>query len=206
MTATSKIIVLATNNQGKLNELKTLLSATQLEFRAQNEYQVPEAEETGSTFIENALIKARNACKYSGLPSIADDSGLEVDCLDGAPGVKSSRFAGENATDSDNLNKLLKAVQKFPAEKRTARFHCVMTYLRWEKDPAPLISSCTWEGRNTKTPRGQHGFGYDPIFFLTSHNKTSAELDIEEKNLLSHRGQALRNLAKQIGNQILSEK
>ena len=127
MTATSKIIVLATNNQGKLNELKTLLSATQLEFRAQNEYQVPEAEETGSTFIENALIKARNACKYSGLPSIADDSGLEVDCLDGAPGVKSSRFAGENATDSDNLNKLLKAVQKFPAEKRTARFHCVMT-------------------------------------------------------------------------------
>ena len=206
MTATSKIIVLATNNQGKLNELKTLLSATQLEFRAQNEYQVPEAEETGSTFIENALIKARNACKYSGLPSIADDSGLEVDCLDGAPGVKSSRFAGENATDSDNLNKLLKAVQKFPAEKRTARFHCVMTYLRWEKDPAPLISSCTWEGRITKTPRGQHGFGYDPIFFLTSHNKTSAELDIEEKNLLSHRGQALRNLAKQIGNQILSEK
>ena len=206
MTATSKIIVLATNNQGKLNELKTLLSATQLEFRAQNEYQVPEAEETGSTFIENALIKARNACKYSGLPSIADDSGLEVDCLDGAPGVKSSRFAGENATDSDNLNKLLKAVQKFPAEKRTARFHCVMTYLRWEKDPAPLISSCTWEGRITKTPRGQHGFGYDPIFFLTSHNKTSAELDIEEKNLLSHRGQALRNLAKHIGNQILSEK
>ena len=206
MTATSKIIVLATNNQGKLNELKTLFSATQLEFRAQNEYQVPEAEETGSTFIENALIKARNACKYSGLPSIADDSGLEVDCLDGAPGVNSSRFAGENATDSDNLNKLLKAVQKFPAEKRTARFHCVMTYLRWEKDPAPLISSCTWEGRITKTPRGQHGFGYDPIFFLTSHNKTSAELDIEEKNLLSHRGQALRNLAKQIGNQILSEK
>tara|TARA_Y100001934_G_scaffold276081_2_gene371874 strand:- start:967 stop:1587 length:621 start_codon:yes stop_codon:yes gene_type:complete len=206
MTATSKIIVLATNNQGKLNELKTLLSATQLEFRAQNEYQVPEAEETGSTFIENALIKARNACKYSGLPSIADDSGLEVDCLDGAPGVKSSRFAGENATDSENLNKLLKAVQKFPAEKRTARFHCVMTYLRWEKDPAPLISSCTWEGRITKTPRGQHGFGYDPIFFLTSHNKTSAELDIEEKNLLSHRGQALRNLTKQIGNQILSEK
>ena len=206
MTATSKFIVLATNNQGKLNELKTLLSATQLEFRAQNEYQVPEAEETGSTFIENALIKARNACKYSGLPSIADDSGLEVDCLDGAPGVRSSRFAGENATDSDNLNKLLKAVQKFPAEKRTARFHCVMTYLRWEKDPAPLISSCTWEGRITKTPRGQHGFGYDPIFFLTSHNKTSAELDIEEKNLLSHRGQALRNLTKQISNQILSEK
>ncbi|MBS25280.1 MAG: non-canonical purine NTP pyrophosphatase, RdgB/HAM1 family [Gammaproteobacteria bacterium] len=206
MTATSKIIVLATNNQGKLNELKTLFSATQLEFRAQNEYQVPEAEETGSTFIENALIKARNACKYSGLPSIADDSGLEVDCLDGAPGVNSSRFAGENATDSDNLNKLLKAVQKFPAEKRTARFHCVMTYLRWEKDPAPLISSCTWEGRITKTPRGQHGFGYDPIFFLTSHNKTSAELDIEEKNLLSHRGQALRNLTKQIDNQILSEK
>ena len=206
MTATSKIILLATNNQGKLNELKTLLSATQLEFRAQNEYQVPEAQETGSTFIENALIKARNACKYSGLPSIADDSGLEVDCLDGAPGVRSSRFAGENATDSDNLNKLLKAVQKFPAEKRTARFHCVMTYLRWEKDPAPLISSCTWEGRITKTPRGQHGFGYDPIFFLTSHNKTSAELDIEEKNLLSHRGQALRNLTKQISNQILSEK
>ena len=200
MTATSKIIVLATNNRGKLNELKALLSNTQLECRAQNEYQVPEAQETGSTFIENALIKARNACKHSGLPSIADDSGLEVDCLDGAPGVRSSRFAGGNATDSDNLKKLIGAVQKFPAEKRTARFHCVMTYLRWEKDPAPLISSGAWEGCITTIPQGRHGFVYDPIFFLRSHNQTSAELNIEEKNLLSHRGQALRKLANQIKN------
>ena len=201
----SKLVV-ASHNGGKIKEIGDLLLPFCLEVVAAQDLGLIEPAETEKTFVGNAILKARAAVEVSGLPAIADDSGLEVDCLDGAPGVKSSRFAGENATDSENLNKLLKAVQKFPAEKRTARFHCVMTYLRWEKDPAPLISSCTWEGRITKTPRGQHGFGYDPIFFLTSHNKTSAELDIEEKNLLSHRGQALRNLTKQIGNQILSEK
>ena len=127
---------------------------------------MPEIPETGQTFFENALIKARNACRYSGLPSIADDSGLVVDCLQGAPGVHSARYAGGKATDSDNLKKLLQAVAKFSAEERTARFQCAMVYLRSESDPSPLISAGTWEGRISMTEKGRHGFGYDPVFLV----------------------------------------
>lgn len=191
-------VVLATNNVGKLHELRTLLLETNLECKPQTEYQIPEAEEIGLTFIENALIKARNACCYSGLPSIADDSGLEVDYLQGAPGVHSSRFAGENATDTENLEKLLDAMQKALPDQRTARFHCVLAYLRSERDPSPLISIGTWEGHIGTKKIGHRGFGYDPIFIVENIGQTSAELDIGQKNLLSHRSQALRKLVAQL--------
>ena len=191
-------IVLATNNPGKLPELQALLSETDLECKSQAAYRVPEVPETGQTFFENALIKARNACSHSGLPSIADDSGLVVDCLQGAPGIHSARFAGEKATDSDNLKKLLQAVREFSAEERTARFQCAMVYLRSESDPSPLISIGTWEGLISMTERGQNGFGYDPVFLVTGLKRTSAELEPQEKNRLSHRGQALRQLLEQL--------
>jgi XTP/dITP diphosphohydrolase len=191
-------VVLATHNLGKLRELRALLSETSLECKSLAEYRVPEVPETGQTFLENALIKARNACRYSGLPSIADDSGLMVDCLQGAPGVHSARFAGEKATDSDNLKKLLGAVREFSAEERTARFQCAMVYLHSESDPSPLISVGTWEGRINMTERGCHGFGYDPVFFVIGLKRTSAELEPQEKNRLSHRGQALRQLVEQL--------
>ena len=195
-------VVLATHNAGKLCELRALLSKTDLECKSQAEYQVPEIPETGQTFFENALIKARNACRYSGLPSIADDSGLMVDCLQGAPGVH-SRFAGEKATDSDNLKKLLQAVRDFSAKERNARFQCAMVYLRSESDPSPLISVGTWEGRISMTQRGRHGFGYDPVFLVTGLNRTSAELEPQEKNRLSHRSQALRQLVEQLRKEYL---
>ena len=198
-----KKLVLATHNPGKFRELRALLSETDLECKSQAEYQVPEVLETGRTFFENALIKARNACRYSGLPSIADDSGLVVDCLQGAPGVHSARFAGEKATASDNLKKLLQAVREFSAEERTARFQCAMVYLRSESDPSPLISIGTWEGRITMTARGRHGFGYDPIFLVIDLQRTSAELEPQEKNRLSHRGQALRQLVEQLRQEYL---
>ena len=193
-----KTIVLATHNPGKLRELRALLAETALECKSQAEYRVPEVPETGQTFFENALIKARNACRYSGLPSIADDSGLVVDCLQGAPGVHSARFAGENATPSDNLKKLLQAVREFSTEERTARFQCAMVYLRSESDPSPLISVGTWEGDINMTESGHHGFGYDPVFLVVGLKRTSAQLEPQEKNRLSHRGQALRQLIEQL--------
>ena len=193
-----KKVVLASNNAGKLRELQALLSETDLECSSQAEFRVPEIPETGLTFVENALIKARNACRYSHLPSIADDSGLEVDCLHGAPGVQSARFAGEKATDSDNLKKLLQAVREYSAENRTARFRCAMVYLRSESDPSPLISLGTWEGHISMTERGEQGFGYDPVFLVLGLERTSAELEPREKNRLSHRGQALRKLIEQL--------
>ena len=196
-------VVLATKNSGKLSELRALLSETDLECKSLAEFRVPELPETGQTFFENALIKARNACRYSGLPSIADDSGLVVDCLQGAPGVFSARYAGEKATDADNLKKLLHAVEEFSAEERTARFQCAMVYLRSESDPSPLISIGTWEGRISMTERGRHGFGYDPVFLVIDLKRTSAELEPHEKNRLSHRGQALRHLVKQLRHEYL---
>ena len=196
-------VVLATHNAGKLRELQALLSETDLECKFQAEYRVPEVPETGRTFFENALIKARNACRYSGLPSIADDSGLVVDCLQGAPGVHSARFAGEKATDADNLKKLLQAVREFSAEKRNARFQCAMVYLRSESAPSPLISIGTWEGRIAMAARGPHGFGYDPVFLVIGLKYTSAELEPQEKNRLSHRGQALRQLVEQLRQEYL---
>jgi XTP/dITP diphosphohydrolase len=194
----TKKVVLATNNAGKLLELRALLAETDFEIKSQAEYYVPQIAETGLTFIENALIKARNACRYSGFPSIADDSGLEVDCLQGAPGVQSARFAGERATDSANLKKLMQATHKFSAEERTARFQCAMAFLRSEFDPSPLMAFGTWEGHISMTKRGHNGFGYDPVFLIIGLQRTSAELEPEEKNRLSHRGQALRWLVEQL--------
>jgi len=187
-------IVLASSNAGKVREIRELLAEFHIDIRPQNEFSVPEAAETGLTFVENALIKARNAARYTGLPALADDSGLEVDVLNGAPGIYSSRYAGTDADDRANLEKLLTDLEGVPDERRSARFQCVVVYLRHERDPTPLICQGTWEGRILKTARGTGGFGYDPVFFVPTEDCASAELPPELKNRLSHRGQALRAL------------
>jgi XTP/dITP diphosphohydrolase len=189
-----KQIVLATGNSGKVREINELLAGHDVEVIPQSAFQVPEAEETGLTFVENALIKARNAARHAGSPAIADDSGLEVDALWGAPGIHSSRFAGADASDRDNVEKLLAALADVAEERRTARFQCVMVYLRHPRDPTPLICQGTWEGRVLFAPRGSNGFGYDPVFYVPGHECSAAELPPEVKNRLSHRGQALRKL------------
>ena len=189
-----KQIVLATGNLGKVREINELLAGHDLKIKPQSDFQVPEAEETGLTFVENAIIKARNAARYSDLPAIADDSGLEVDALHGAPGIYSSRFAGVGASDRDNVEKLLADLAGLRDEQRTARFQCLMVYMRHADDPTPIICQGTWEGRILFTPRGNNGFGYDPVFFVPEQNCSSAELTPEIKNRLSHRGQALRKL------------
>jgi len=191
----SRRIVLATGNQGKVKEMGEILAPFDLRIVPQSEFDVPEADETGLTFVENAIIKARNAAAHTGLPAIADDSGLEVDFLKGAPGIYSSRFAGPSATSRDNLIKLLADMKDVPEEKRTARFQCLMVYMEHENDPTPLICQGTWEGRILFEERGENGFGYDPVFYVPTHDCASAELSKEVKNQLSHRGQALRQLA-----------
>lgn len=191
-------VVLASGNPGKLRELGALLADLQFNVVPQSDYDVPGAAETGLTFIENALIKARHAAQLTGLPAIADDSGIAVDALNGAPGIYSARYAGEQASDGDNLNKLLAATRHLPAAERTARYHCVIVYMRRADDPVPLLAMGSWEGRLLDEPRGDQGFGYDPIFYLDSHQCTAAELDPDEKNRLSHRGQALRDLLEQL--------
>jgi len=191
-----KKIVFASNNPGKVREINQILSGTGLEVIPQSEFQVPEVEETGLTFVENALLKARNAARHSGLPAIADDSGLEVDALQGAPGIRSARYAGEDATDEANLQKLLAALEGVPEPERTARFQCVMVYLRHPEDPTPLIVQGTWEGRILEAPRGEGGFGYDPVFHVPEHGCSAAELAPEQKNAISHRGQALCKLVR----------
>lgn len=196
-----KKIVLATGNLGKVREINELLAGFDFEILPQSLFKVPEAEETGLTFVENALIKARNAAQHAGLPAIADDSGLEVDALKGAPGIYSSRYAGSNATDKDNLEKLLADLGPLPEHLRSARFQCVMVYLRHAADPTPLICQGTWEGRVLFAPRGNNGFGYDPVFYAPSHDCSSAELPPEIKNRLSHRGQALAKLVKKLEKQ-----
>lgn len=185
--------VLASSNPGKLQELTALLEPLGLELIAQSALGIESPPETGSTFLENALIKARHAAKASGLPALADDSGLEVDALDGRPGVRSARFAGEGASDADNLHKLLAELHDVPAEFRQARYHCVIAFVRRHDDPQPIVAHGTWEGRIALEPRGSGGFGYDPIFLpATDARRTAAELDPAEKNEISHRGQALR--------------
>lgn len=187
-------IVLASNNPGKLREIGQLLAGHDITIQPQSDFDAPDVEETGLTFVENAILKARNAAHYSGLPAIADDSGIEVDALNGAPGIYSARYAGSGASDRNNLQKLLDELKDVPETKRSARFQCLIVYLRHEKDPTPLIYQGTWEGRILPEPRGTSGFGYDPIFFVPEKDCTSAELSPEEKNQLSHRGQALRQL------------
>lgn len=189
-----KDIVLASSNKGKVREINQVLAGLDMVVRPQGEFDVIDAEETGLTFVENAILKARNAAQHTGLPAIADDSGLEVDALAGAPGIYSARFAGEGASDQANLEKLLEALQGTPEEKRTARFQCLMVYMRHANDPTPLICQGSWEGRILTAARGSNGFGYDPVFYVPTHDCSSAELPAETKNQLSHRGQALRKL------------
>ena len=190
----SQRIVLASNNAGKVHEFNQLLTGTDFEVLPQSEFGVMEAEETGLSFVENAILKARNAAAHTGLPAIADDSGLEVDALDGAPGIYSARYAGSGASDLQNLEKLLADIKDVPDAQRTARFQCLMVYMRHAKDPTPQIFQGTWEGRILHAPQGDNGFGYDPVFFVPTHNCSSAELEPDVKNSLSHRGQALTKL------------
>lgn len=190
----SATVVLATGNPGKLSEMRQLLGPFGLNVVPQSDYDVPEAAETGLTFIENALLKARNAAHYTGLPAIADDSGLAVDALGGAPGIYSARYAGANASDADNNRKLMQALADVPAGRRTARYHCVLAFLRSEDDPVPLICDGVWEGRIGETPSGTGGFGYDPLFRPCETGGTAAELDPDTKNRLSHRGKAMSQL------------
>jgi len=188
----TKTLVLATGNPGKVNELANMLSPLNINVVPQSDFNVGEVAETGTTFVENAIIKARHAAKITGMPAIADDSGLEVDGLNGAPGVYSARFAGPNASDQDNIDKLLVDLSNNPI--RSARFWCVLVLMRHADDPTPLICSASWEGEITLTQNGNGGFGYDPVFFVAEQNCTSAELTKEQKNAVSHRGQALQKL------------
>ncbi len=193
-----KQILLASNNPGKIREIQSLLSAYAMEILPQGLFTKEEAEETGASFLENALIKARFAAAHSGLPAIADDSGLEVDALSGAPGVYSARYAGPNATDADNNAKLLKELAEVEDNNRTARFRCVMVYVSNTEDTNPLVAEGVWEGVILREARGNNGFGYDPLFFVPDQGCASAELPPEVKNQLSHRGQALRALVTSI--------
>ncbi|MDH3689732.1 MAG: RdgB/HAM1 family non-canonical purine NTP pyrophosphatase [Gammaproteobacteria bacterium] len=187
-------IVIASNNADKLHEMRSLLLDLKVTVVPQQALGVPEADETGLSFIENAILKARNACRHSGLPAVADDSGIEVDALNGAPGIRSARFAGEHATDAENRNLLLREMSQKPSEQRSARFQCAVALLKHPEDPTPLICQGTWEGQLLTEARGEHGFGYDPIFYVPSHDCSAAELAPDIKNRLSHRGQALRSL------------
>jgi XTP/dITP diphosphohydrolase len=187
-------VVLASGNAGKVREFNQLLGSQHIEVVPQSHFGVPEAAETGLTFVENAILKARNAALHTGLPAVADDSGIEVDALNGAPGIYSARYAGEGASDEANLRKLLVALEGVPEARRTARFQCLIVFLRHAEDPTPLVCQGTWEGAILTAPRGENGFGYDPVFLVPGRGVSSAELPPDEKNRLSHRGQALRSL------------
>ena len=193
-TSPSQQVVLASGNAGKLKEFRQLLAGCGLAVVPQAEFNTPEAEETGLSFVENAILKARNACAHTGLPAIADDSGLAVDALGGAPGIYSARFAGVGASDADNNRKLLEALQDVPDAERGAQFLCLLVFMRHAEDPTPLICQGSWRGRILNAARGAQGFGYDPLFFVADQNCTSAELPREVKNAISHRGLAMRQL------------
>ncbi len=187
-------IVLASNNPGKLEELQVLLKGCDYDVRPQKEFGIDDADETGLTFVENAIIKARHACEHSGLPALADDSGIEVDALNGAPGIYSARFSGDGATDEKNNLKLLRELADVPEHLRTARYQCVLVFMRYAADPTPLICQGSWEGRILTEPMGKNGFGYDPLFYVPTHGCSSAQLPKDEKNAISHRAIALNQL------------
>lgn len=189
-----KTIVLASNNAGKIKEFNTLLGDMGIDVKPQSEFNVEEAEETGLSFIENAILKARNACAHTGLPALADDSGIEVDYLDGAPGIYSARFAGEHGNNDANNQLLLEKLDGVPEEERTARFHCVLAYMRHKDDPTPQVFHGVWEGRILTAIEGQEGFGYDPIFYVPECGCSAASLPKEVKNQISHRGKALKHM------------
>ncbi len=194
----SSKVVLASNNAGKLQEFQQLLADRDLDVLPQAQFNVCEVEENGLSFVENAIIKARHASSIAKLPAIADDSGLEVDFLDGAPGIYSARFAGADANDVSNNQKLLELLDGVADEQRSARFQCVLVYLRHPLDPTPLICQGTWEGRILTAPRGTNGFGYDPLFLEPTSGLASAELSKAEKNTRSHRAKALQCLLAQL--------
>lgn len=193
-----KKLVLASANAGKLRELQALLAHLGIQVRAQSALGIPAVEETGASFAENALLKARHAARHTGVPAIGDDSGLVVDALDGAPGIYSARYAGHHGDNAANIRKLLHELRDVPAGRRGAHFHCALACVRAADDPAPLICEATWEGHILHAPRSQGGFGYDPVFLVPGQECAAAELQPEEKNRLSHRGQALRKLVAQL--------
>jgi XTP/dITP diphosphohydrolase len=197
-----KKVVLATGNKGKVKELARMLSCLDFEVLPQSEFDVTEVAETGTTFVENAIIKARHAAKQTGLPAIADDSGLAVHALGGEPGVYSARYSGDQATDQSNITKLLDAMASIPIEKRQAKFLCVLVFMRHADDPRPIICQGEWCGEIATEQQGENGFGYDPVFWVKEQNCSSAQLSPEHKNTLSHRGKALKLLLTQLQNQI----
>jgi len=192
-------IVLASGNRGKLKEFSEIFAPLQIDVMPQSDFAVQDAEETGLSFVENAIIKARHAARVTGLPALSDDSGLEVDVLNGAPGIYSARYAGAGCGDDENNRKLLQALEQVPAEQRSARFQCVLVFMRHAEDPTPLICQGNWEGMILDAPRGHNGFGYDPLFFVPELNCASAELSSEQKQKYSHRGKAVRQFIEQIG-------
>ena len=187
-------VVLASNNPGKLREFKAMFAETAIDIIPQGEFKVEDAIEDGLSFVENAIIKARHASKATGLPAIADDSGLEVDYLKGAPGIYSARYSGEHGQDQAHNQLVLTQMQGVTPEQRSARFQCVLAFMRHYQDPTPLICQASWDGRILETERGNHGFGYDPIFWVPEYQCSSAELSQQQKNQLSHRGKALTQL------------
>lgn len=193
-----KKIVLGTNNQGKVKELHNLLVDSGFDVIAQSEFDVPDADETGLSFVENAIIKARHTAKLTGLPAIADDSGLAVDALGGAPGIYSARYAGEHGNDKQNIEKLLDALKDVPDEKRNAYFYCALVFMRHANDPTPIICLGKWAGKILRSEQGQGGFGYDPVFYVPELGCSAAEISREQKSHISHRGQALQKLLTQL--------
>ena len=198
-------IVLASSNPGKLAELEALLEPTGLHVVAQDAFGIEPPEETGATFVENALIKARAACAATGLPALADDSGIVVDALEGAPGVRSARYAGRGASDADNVARLLEALRGVAPAARGAAFVCTIACLRHARDPCPIVCEGVWEGRVLDAPRGGGGFGYDPVFFVEAPGRTAAELSFAKKNAVSHRGQALAQLLERLARDRIGE-
>ncbi|GLQ30553.1 RdgB/HAM1 family non-canonical purine NTP pyrophosphatase [Litoribrevibacter albus] len=191
-------IVLASNNQRKIKELSRILAELDIEVLPMSHFDIESPEETGTTFVENAILKARYVAEKTGLPALADDSGLSVDALNGAPGVYSARYAGENATDEDNNQKLLDAMVQHP-EERAAHFHCVLAFFRHAEDPTPIICDGVWHGEILQEPLGDNGFGYDPLFWAPETQTSSAQLTPEQKNTLSHRAKALAEFKLKLG-------
>jgi len=198
MNKSIKKVVIASGNQGKLKEFSKLFSKLDIEALPQSLFDLTSAEETGLTFVENAILKARHAAKESGLPALADDSGIEIDALNGAPGIYSARFSGIDATDQSNNALLLEKLRGIEPERRTARYRCVLVLMRHASDPSPIIANASWEGRILEKPQGDGGFGYDPLFWVEEHQCSSAELDPKLKNSISHRGLAMQKLLKKL--------
>lgn len=191
-------IILATGNLNKVREISASLQGSNIEIMPQSMFNLPDADETGTTFVENAIIKARNCAAHTGEAAMADDSGIEVDALGGAPGVHSARYSGEHANDDKNTALLLRNMEDVPDGKRTARYWCVMVYMRSASDPTPIICQASWEGVIIREKRGTNGFGYDPVFLIPELGKTAAEVSLEVKNSMSHRAKAIRMMTEKL--------